>query len=96
LSKQDGVKSFVIEAGEDAVRKQVQAWREAIHKQEAARELAAAKTLYATLFSLLKRQDCSIRVVYSRLVLLEMGRFSRSPTERLRMQREIDLWNGFR
>jgi CHAT domain-containing protein len=73
LSKQDGVKAFVLDTGEEALRKQVHAWREAIHKEDSQAEIAAAQSLYTTLFASVEKAGLLKPEKFARLVLVGDG-----------------------
>jgi len=72
LSQSDGVKSFVLEGGEDAITKQVRAWRAAIQKEDA-RESAPARALYSTLFSQVEKAGLLAPDKFTHLVLVGDG-----------------------
>lgn len=73
LSQKDDIQGFVIEGGEGALQKQVQAWRDAIEKQDESAERSAAQTLYKTLFAALDKANLLETGRHKRLVLAGDG-----------------------
>jgi CHAT domain-containing protein/tetratricopeptide (TPR) repeat protein len=72
LSQGEGVKSFVLEGGEDAIGKQVRAWRAAIEKRDV-RETVSARALYTTLFGPVEKAGLLAPDKFTSLVLVGDG-----------------------
>ncbi|MFN3650675.1 MAG: CHAT domain-containing protein [Armatimonadota bacterium] len=73
VSQKDGIQSFVLGVGEEAIHRQAASWRSAIEKEQAGPEAAAAKALYTSLFSAVEKAGLLAPGRHSRLVLIGDG-----------------------